>query len=198
MKLVVGLGNPGARYENTRHNVGFIILEKLKTELSNLQNPISKQFTNFNFRSENRFKAEVITTEDLILAKPMTMMNDSGVAVASLYTFYKIRNSDLYIIHDDLDIKIGEYKIQMGKGPKEHNGIKSIEEKLGTKDFWRVRVGVENRSMNNGSKIAGEPSFAKVTEGKEYVLQKLDENEEMVLGRTIDMILTELTGAIVK
>ncbi len=134
MKLLVGLGNPGDKYKNTRHNVGFMVLDA-----------IAKQIQSSKFKSEKKFNAEVLKIETIVLAKPQTFMNSSGEAVKKFSDFYKISPSDIYIIHDDLDIPIGKYKIQFGKGPQLHNGILSVEEELGAKDFWRVRVGIENR-----------------------------------------------------
>src|SRR6185369_4075580 len=117
MRLFVGLGNPGKKYEKTRHNVGWLVLDSL-------------QIPNTKFEVQKQFNAEVLKIGETILAKPQTFMNDSGVAVSAIVNFYKIEPDNIYVIHDDLDIKLGEYKIQKGKGPKQHNGILSIEEKL--------------------------------------------------------------------
>lgn len=155
MKLIIGLGNPGKDYEKTRHNVGYMVVDKiLKSK--------SKTLTKFKiFKSQN-------------------FMNDSGVFVKSLYTKYDIQNTDLYVIHDDLDIKLGEYKIQFGRGPKDHNGIESVERELGTKDFWRVRVGVDNRPLDNRPM------------GVEYVLQNFSDSEMVVLTKVIKEIASKL------
>lgn len=103
-------------------------------------------------------------------------MNASGKAVHSLATNYKLLATDIYVIHDDLDIKLGEYKTQKGKGPKVHNGINSIEDSLGETDFWRVRVGVDNRNADN--RIPGE----------DYVLQDFLPEER----KAIDKVLNEV------
>src|SRR3989338_3962417 len=131
MKVIVGLGNPGQEYENTRHSVCFVVLDKLGT----------------GFRYEKKFNSEVAKTDSILLIKPQTFMNNSGEAVQKIVNFYKIDLQDLYVIHDDLDIRLGEYKIQFGKGPKVHNGVSSIEQALGTKDFWRVRIGIDNKDV---------------------------------------------------
>src|SRR5438105_10350247 len=116
MKIVVGLGNPKEEYASTRHNVGFMLVNKL---------------TNLNLPNTKLFKSSVF-------------MNDSGKFVKKIF---KSKNlDDLVIIHDDLDIPLGSYKIQKGKGPKLHNGLLSIEKELGKDDFWRIRIGVDNRS----------------------------------------------------
>jgi PTH1 family peptidyl-tRNA hydrolase len=154
MKLIIGLGNSGTEYLNTRHNVGFLVVDELKKhKSSNLQ-----------------------------IYKSTNFMNESGSFVLSLYTKYNIQNTDLYIIHDDLDIKLGEYKIQFGRGPKDHNGILDIEDKLGTKDFWRVRVGVDNRPQDN------KPM------GLEYVLQNFSDEERTILDRVILEICKKLAS----
>lgn len=147
MKLIVGLGNPGEKYSRNRHNVGFMVVEELARLISN--SPI------LQFSNNTKFRAEIIQTKECILAKPQTFMNDSGVSVAAICQFYKIKLTDLYIVHDDLDITIGNYKIQHGKGPQVHNGLRSVEEKLGSDQFWNVRVGVENREVRGNKGIPG-------------------------------------------
>ena len=104
-------------------------------------------------------------------------MNDSGVAVKNLSTHYNLQHTNLYVVHDDLDLTLGSYKIQFGKGPKVHNGLLSIEEELGTSDFWRVRIGVDNRDPNN--RIPGD----------EYVLQNFTKEEIEIR----DKIIAEIT-----
>jgi peptidyl-tRNA hydrolase, PTH1 family len=177
MKLIVGLGNIGEKFVSTRHNAGFLILDELKTRISN-------ETTDFKF--SKKFSSEIIQIKNLILAKPTTFMNDSGICVSSLTNFYKISAPNIFIIHDDLDIKLGEYKIQLGVGPKVHNGVNSIEEKLGTKNFWRVRVGIENRQIVNGLQTT-----AKIS-GEEYVLQKFTEEEKNILNEVTTKVVTNL------
>ncbi len=166
MKLLVGLGNPGEKYKKTRHNVGFMVVDTLASQIAEGKWQVSEKFHSLLFNFD----------QALLLAKPNTFMNSSGEAIKKLVDFYKIELNDLYVIHDDLDIKLGEYKIQKGKGPKLHGGVNSIEEKLGTQDFWRVRVGVENRQIEIGDhKISGD----------EYVLQKFPEAEKTSLNSVI-------------
>lgn len=135
MKLVVGLGNPGKRYEQTRHNVGFMVIDELIGKLT-VSPHIEKKFASLVFYHHE---------SQTCLVRPQTFMNRSGEAVGSVVGFYKVPMDKLYVVHDDLDINLGEYKIQKGKGPKQHNGLQSIYAALGTKDFWHVRVGIENR-----------------------------------------------------
>lgn len=186
MKIIIGLGNPGKKYKNTRHNVGFMVLDALASKISNFQFPISNKFSNYNFQLLNKFNAEICIFDDLLLAKPNTFMNDSGNSVSKLATFYKIHATDIWVIHDDLDIKLGSYKIQQGHGPRLHNGVNSIEKKLKSENFWRVRIGVDNRDPNN--KISGE----------EYVLQDFNSEEYEILKGVVSGVVIELTERIVK
>lgn len=151
MKLLVGLGNPGGKYENTRHNAGYFVVDTLKKMIKN-------------------------THREVILTKTLSFMNESGEAVKKLMDRYRVNVDDIYIVHDDLDIRLGEYKIQKGRGPKVHYGVQSIENSLGTKDFWRVRVGVDRRDLKN--RIPGE----------EYVLQKFDPDEIKILDNVVQCL----------
>lgn len=184
MRVVVGLGNPGAEYENTRHNVGFFVLDKLNTSITNHQASITKQSQNSKFQFSKRFEAEVCDLGELKLVKPQTYMNKSGLAVAKIVSFYKIELENLWVVHDDLDIMFGEYKVDFGKGPKVHRGVNSVEEALGTPEFWRVRIGVDSRSAEMRASLPGE----------KVVLMKLDANERLVLDRTIGEVVVQLMG----
>lgn len=155
MKLIVGIGNPEAKYKNTRHNVGLVIVDELM--------------------SSGRIK-------DIVVKRSDKFMNNSGVFVAKQIKNYKLEIKNLVVVHDDLDIPLGSFKIQFGKGPKGHNGIIDIEEKLGTSDFWRVRVGVENRAQGIGSRVKGE----------DYVLEDFTEEEKLILNRVIKQICNQL------
>ncbi len=152
MKLIVGLGNVGAKYENTRHNAGFKFVDEF-----------------------DKFKPK-----GAALHKPDTMMNNSGAFVAKLINKNNLDISNLYIVHDDLDLPLGGFKIQFGKGPKVHNGINSIEEHLGSGDFWRVRIGVDNRDTDNR------------TPGDKYVLEEFTPEEREKLFQVMKNATTEL------
>jgi PTH1 family peptidyl-tRNA hydrolase len=175
-KLIIGLGNPGEKYKNNRHNVGFLVADRLQSTV----------YGQYKWEENNKFQAVVCkpSAVDIILAKPQTFMNSSGTAVQKLVNFYKVNMPDLWIIHDDLDIKLGQYKIQQGHGPKLHYGIQSIEKELGTENFWRVRIGVDNRSSED--RIPGE----------EYVLQNFKEDEIEVRDRVIREVIAELRNEI--
>lgn len=174
MKLIVGLGNPEDKHRNNRHNSGFLVVDALARLLLEEEWSSVKKFQSLIIKHEGFF----------ILVKPQTFMNNSGKAVKKLIDQYKIESSDLWVIHDDLDIALGDYKIQKGKGPKLHKGIESIEEKLGKTDFWRVRIGIENRSAENN--ISGET----------YVLQNFAEEETNIITPTIAKISREIMSLV--
>lgn len=139
MKLLIGLGNPGPQYVNNRHSVGFHLVDFI------LAQPAFKAYT---LKNDQQFHSEVVkVSNDLIIAKPQTFMNRSGKAVQSLMQHYKIHVEDVYIIHDDLDIALGAFKITQ-RGPQIHNGLASIREAVGD-GFWKIRIGIENRDPSN-------------------------------------------------
>ena len=136
MKLIIGLGNPGKQYENTRHNIGFIIMEKLK------------EIWNFSdFQPNNKFNALISEGKKdgtrVILAMPQTFMNLSGQSVRAIMDFYKLSTDDIIVIHDDLDITFGSYKISFDSSAAGHNGVINIIEQIGSQKFKRLRVGIE-------------------------------------------------------
>ena len=167
MYLIVGLGNPGENYEKTRHNAGYLFINKLAGK--------------DKFEVNRKQEAEVLKKGELILAKPFTFMNDSGRAVRKIMDFYKLSIENVVVVHDDLDIAFGEYKIQKEVGPKVHNGIKSIEQYLGRKDFLRVRIGIDNR----------QPGVSYGT-GADYVLSKMGKEELKELDGVIEEAAKEL------
>jgi PTH1 family peptidyl-tRNA hydrolase len=134
IKLIVGLGNPGREYEATRHNAGFWWVD----ELARIQNA--------NFKNDSKFHGLVARANlhgnDVYLLKPQTFMNVSGRAVVALALFYKILPNQILVVHDELDLPPGSAKLKMGGGHGGHNGLKDIIAQLGTKDFWRMRIGI--------------------------------------------------------
>jgi len=132
MRLLVGLGNPGARYARNRHNVGFMALDA-----------IARRHALPPFRS--RFKGElsegVIGGERRLFLRPQTFMNDSGESVLAAMSFYKIRPGDIVVFHDELDLRPGKVRVKRGGGSAGHNGLRSIDQMIGA-DYWRVRIGI--------------------------------------------------------
>lgn len=172
MRLVVGLGNPGKSYQKTRHNIGFVVVDNLLKAL----NPDS------NWSLSKKFNAEIaelnINDEKIILVKPMTFMNRSGEAVGIIINYYKIKPQDLIVIHDDKDLKLGDTKIQTNRGDAGHNGIKSIIEHLGTRNFTRVRIGVastnEKKMANTGKFVLSKFALGEKKKVKEAIEVAVD------------------------
>ena len=136
MKLIVGLGNPGDKYIFTRHNIGFMVVERLvKDKLSLL--PSLKAW-----RNEEKFISEVCRGDDFIAIKPQTYMNLAGVAVGKIANFYKIDVSDIWVIHDDIDLPLGKIRIRRGGASAGHHGIDSMIKNLKRDDFVRFRLGI--------------------------------------------------------
>ena len=184
MKLIIGLGNPGIKYQNNRHNAGFqfidYLIENRKVLISKLEFLNNSQISNKKFQKQA--DAEIYDfSKNILLMKPLTFMNRSGKAVIKSVKSYEIGvKSDLIVIHDDLDIPLGKFKIQKTTGPKLHNGLESIENHLKTKDFWRVRIGVDNR-MNTGW-----------IDGENYSLQDFRPEERKIIEELFPKILNRL------
>lgn len=144
MILIVGLGNPGKKYQNNRHNVGFQFVDFIAPLLHCSIVKKEKLFSTMK-QSNN---------ETIVLAKLQTFMNLSGLAVSKLVSHYSLVPNRLIVCHDDLDIPLGKFHIQFASGPQLHNGLESIQQHLKTKDFYRIRIGVDNRPTDR--KIPGE------------------------------------------
>ncbi len=172
MKLVIGLGNPGGKYDGTRHNVGFEILDKIQK---------TWDFPEFNF--EGKFKAKISKERDIILVKPVTFMNLSGEAVGSLMDFYKLEPADIIVIHDDIDIKIGEHKIATDSRSAGHNGVQNIIDNLGTKEFKRIRIGVGEEK--DGVLVCR-------IDAHDFVLQRFSEEELKKIQEIEEKIIAEV------
>jgi PTH1 family peptidyl-tRNA hydrolase len=132
--LIVGLGNPGADYARTRHNAGFLVVEHLARRWD------------VRWRNEQRFLARVARAQlkgrKVLLAQPQTFMNSSGEAVAALVGFYRVSGSQMLVIVDDADLPLGELRLRPAGGPGGHHGLESIEQRLGIRDYPRLRVGI--------------------------------------------------------
>ncbi|MEI8103582.1 MAG: aminoacyl-tRNA hydrolase [Candidatus Moraniibacteriota bacterium] len=146
MKLIIGLGNPGKEYTCTRHNVGFLMAEYLRSQWSFPDFSLNKKFS--AEISEGLLGPEKLrlgVNEKIILVKPNTFMNLSGVAVRALLDFYKLSPADIFVIQDELDIPFGTYRLAIDSSAAGHNGIKNIIEHLGTQTFTRLRIGLSQR-----------------------------------------------------
>jgi PTH1 family peptidyl-tRNA hydrolase len=163
IQLVAGLGNPGAKYEQTRHNAGFWFVDEVARQ------------GNARFKSESKYKSEVarcsIAGNDCRLQKPMDFMNRSGLPVASLAAFYQIPRSSILIVHDDLDLPPGTVKLKRGGGHGGHNGLRDLIPHLGGNDFLRLRIGI------------GHPGHRDDVVG--YVLKNASRDERAIIDRAI-------------
>ena len=160
MKLIVGLGNPGEKHEKTRHNMGFMVLDAI---FKNYASPKE------SFETEKKFQAEIAQItwqpkkgkeEKIILIKPQTYMNASGISVSQIVNFYKISPSNVWVIHDEIDLPLGAMKIRLGGSSAGHKGVESILEHLKTDKFWRFRMGIgPQKSKIEGKKLRPIDSF---------------------------------------
>jgi peptidyl-tRNA hydrolase, PTH1 family len=164
-KLIVGLGNPGSKYQWTRHNAGFMVLDRFSREAGI---PIARKVFS-GLYGEGAFQGE-----RLLLLKPQTFMNLSGRSVAAALHFHKIPIQDLIVIHDDLDIPFGRVKLKEGGGHAGHNGLRSLLQELGNGNFVRVRIGI-------GRPVHGDAA--------DYVLSNFSSNELEALPSLLDGLL---------
>lgn len=184
MKIIVGLGNPGEKYKKNRHNTGFMVLDGVAKKLGS---PIWKYKKNFK---ADFIQAKSYKGEDFILVKPQTFMNHSGEAVQAVWSYFSkevaqniqdtSQESNLYVVYDDLDLVLGNQKIQLGRGPKIHNGLLSVYQYLKNKHFWHVRVGVDSREGKRDMP------------GSSYLLQNFSQEEVKKLDLVVEQVSNRL------
>ncbi|KMN35814.1 peptidyl-tRNA hydrolase [Chromobacterium sp. LK1] len=174
IRLIVGLGNPGAEYDRTRHNAGFWLVDELCWRYKG------------NWRTEGKFQGDVarvdIDGQDVWLLKPMTYMNLSGQAVLALAHFYKILPDQILVVHDELDLPPGAARFKQGGGHGGHNGLKDIAARLSSPAFWRLRLGIGHPGDRN--------------EVANFVLKKPRAEEQQALDEAIEQALRQLPAAI--
>jgi PTH1 family peptidyl-tRNA hydrolase len=170
VQLIVGLGNPGPKYEQTRHNVGFVFVDEIA------------RAHGAAFKPENKFHGDVckltLAGNDIWLLKPMTFMNRSGQAVAALARFYKIAPEAILVVHDELDIPAGALRLKKSGGHGGHNGLRDIISQLGSKDFLRLRIGIDHPGDSR--------------EVSNYVLGKASPDDQRLIEMAVDDALREL------
>lgn len=175
MKLIVGLGNPGKEYEKTWHNVGFQTLDQIKDKESFSE-----------FKAIKKYKGEVsegkISEEKVILLKPQTFMNLSGQSIQAIAGFYKIKPQDIWVIHDELDLPLGQIRISKNSSGGGHKGVQSIIEKIGTKDFVRFRIGIK--------------SIVTKIPAEKFVLKKISKENDKVLRSVMRTVTSAIKDAI--
>lgn len=156
MKLIVGLGNPGSEYDNTRHNIGFMCIDYYAKK-----NNYKINKSKFN----GKYAKIKISGEDVILLKPQSYINLSGDVIKKYLDYFKISQNDLLIINDDLDLEVGRIKLKSSGGSGGHNGLKNIETNLKSQDYKRLKIGISND---------------KKVDTKDYVLGKIDSSNKTI------------------
>lgn len=174
MRLIIGLGNPGEKYTGTRHNAGFMFVDILRLKWS---------FPDFEF--QKKFNAQIshgkFQQKEIVLIKPQTFMNSSGETVKKILYFYKLTPESLLVIHDDLDIMNGKYKVAVNSSSAGHNGAQNIIDQLGTQEFQRVRIGIGQTK---------EEALVCRIDAHDFVLEKFSQ-EEMEKIKSIEPIIME-------
>ncbi len=170
--LIVGLGNPGKRYENTRHNLGFKVADRLAEKLN----------IKFTEKDSYLIASGELEGSPLFLIKPLTFMNRSGTAVRSFLRYKNIEGRNIFIVHDDLDLPLGAIRLRWNGSSGGHNGIKSIISELGTAEFYRLKIGIDK------------PPIKEMVE--HYVLQPFSKAEMEITDETVDRAAECLISAI--
>jgi len=163
IKLFVGLGNPGDKYTHTRHNAGFWWVDLMASQTNSSLSMDAKMFGHVGKLSPH---------SDIWLLKPTTFMNASGKAVATMANYYKIKPEEILVIHDELDLPVGESKLKFGGGHGGHNGLRDIHAALGTNQYWRLRVGIDH--PGNKHEVAN------------YVLKAASKGEQSAIDESIN------------
>ena len=174
MKLIVGLGNPGEQYQETRHNLGFVIIKKFKEDLKS------------EFKLSKKLLAEICLTEfnkeKFILAKPQTFMNNSGQAVKAIMSYYKIKPADFWVIYDDVDLPVGKIRVGKFQSSAGHNGIHSIIDQLKSTNFVRFRIGIK--------------PLADEKPAIDLVLKNFSASEKLIINEVINKCIKVLKDAL--
>lgn len=181
MTIIIGLGNPGPKFENTRHNVGFMAIDKFKGK------------NNFpDFKLNKKSNALISEQDKILLVKPQTFMNNSGLTIKSLTKPYTLTpKPSLIVVHDDIDLPVGKIKIVEDRGSAGHKGVESIIKTIGNKNLIRIRIGIGNHityNMEHGTKKA---------DAKNVVLKKFSEGEQKIINQTIKKV-TEALDFLIK
>ena len=205
MQIIVGLGNPGLKYKKTRHNIGFRVLDAIRKE-----NDFPK------FKSDKKLKAEitkgVLNGKEVLLVKPQTFMNSSGLSVASLTTNYQIPTTNLIVVHDDFDLPLGEIKIVENSSSGGHHGVQSIIDTLKTQNFTRLKIGIRPisncmvaKNKNGYSDNRARSALLQIAnlenqklKAEDFVLKKFSKQEESAFSQVIKkscQAITSLLGS---
>lgn len=189
-QLIVGLGNPGDKYSKSRHNAGFITIDKLKDRIESSDFKFENKFNaeisekSIDLNKDKNFLEKLFNIEKnnkIFLLKPHSFMNKSGEVLRKFIDFYKVPTENITVIHDDLDIPVGEYKISENSGSGGHNGVQNIINMLGTQEFKRIRIGVEKKEGRESRQIPGEKFVLQdFTDEELLMVEKLSEKIDIV------------------
>lgn len=202
MKIIIGLGNPGEHHAKQRHNFGFMVLNALFKDYATPKE---------NFKEEKKFQAEIAEInwqpkkgkeERVILVKPLTFMNGSGSAVSAVAKFYKVDVSDIWVVHDEIDLPLGAMKIRLGGSSAGHKGIESIIEHLKSDKFWRFRLGIGEQKVHKDGKLIkhidsfvlgefGESEKGKMREMIKKAVKALENSLEQDMEKTMNKFNTK-------
>lgn len=189
IKIIIGLGNPGLEYENTYHNAGKLMVDYLLKKLVSCgeSEPVG-------FHKKTLGNLESCTIGNLRLVKPTNFMNENGRAAKAALKSFGLRAGSVLVAHDDSDIEIGKYKISFGGGSAGHNGVQSVIENIGTKDFWRIRIGIRPKETIDRKQGAGLPAEARRTKAGEFVLKKITAADGKLMRSVFEKASEKLFG----
>ncbi len=202
MKILVGLGNPGEKYEGTRHNIGFATLDHLLKKYEKVDQSVWED----NKKTKSQIKKLTIGEFPVILAKPQTFMNNSGMALSLLTQYFKVKPEEVIIVHDDLDLPLGKIQIRFGGGSAGHNGIESVIEALKTDKFTRIRMGIghpKTRIKNKELRIKSDDTVSNYvvshfSEGEHKdvrnMIKHVQKNLELLLEHGIDTFMSKFNS----
>lgn len=174
-KLIIGLGNPEEKYQNTRHNVGFMMVDYVAKKNSCDDFEFNKKLNSLVARCK-------IGKHQVFLAKPQTYVNKTGEAASKLRSFYKIKPEDIILVHDDLDIELGNFKLSFGKNSGGHKGVESVMKALKTKNLWRLRIGTAVKALDKAREQSDKKRDAFVMD---FVLSKFSKGEDEKLNKLL-------------
>lgn len=181
-KLIIGLGNPDEKYQNTRHNVGFMMIDYIARK-NNCED------FEFNKKQNSLVTKCKVDKSQVFLAKPQTYVNKTGEAASKLRNFYKIKTENIVLVHDDLDIEFNNFKLSFDKNSGGHRGVESVIKSLKTKSFWRLRIGTAMRALDKARQKSDKKRDAFVMD---FVLAKFSPKDQGVIKKMFPKIYQRL------
>jgi peptidyl-tRNA hydrolase, PTH1 family len=176
--VIIGLGNPGREYEQTRHNAGFLACDV-----------VSKQVRDLDWSSKKDLQSDVakfdLNGQKFLLVKPQTFMNNSGQAVQAVIHYYKVVPESIWVIHDELDMPLGKAQIRRGGGMSGHHGLESIAQHIGTTDFGRIRIGIRGQALREYHAQVG-------IDTNNFVMGRFEPREIPILNQVFELVIPQL------